>query len=428
MSGAVWLTVRQYLLLQREVETLEQTTYNAQLLDRLLADEALPVPDALTRLSRVEESVSLVRFRGVWSGTSSTVGPEVLPETLRATVRGGAAAQQRVGLPGGGLRMAVGVPLSGGEGIYYELFDLGDLDRGLRVLGAVLVGSVVLTPVLGMLLGRWAIRPALRPLATLSGAATAVAAGDVAARIDPGGDPDLADLAASFNRTAEALERRVRADARFATDVSHELRSPLTTIAATASLLEVHRDRLPDAGTEALDVLRAEVDRFGRLVADLLEISRVDSGDHDLVVEEVDPADLVRHGLEPHRRDRLHVDPEAAGLCVRTDKRRLHQVLVNLVGNAESHGRGLTAVTLRCDGDRLWVLVDDAGPGIPHDLRERVFERFARGPASRGGSGSGLGLALVERHLRLLGGIVEVRDAPGGGARFAVGLPLGGPL
>jgi two-component system, OmpR family, sensor histidine kinase MtrB len=427
MSGTVWLTVRQYLLLQREVETLEQATYNARLLDRLLADDAVPVPDALTRLSRIEESVSLVRFRGVWSGTSSTVGPEVLPPALRETVRGGTAAQQRVEGPGGALRLAVGVPLPGGDGTYFEVFELGALDRTLRVLGIALASAVLLTPALGMLLGRWAIRPALRPLATLSAAAAAVAAGDLGARIDPGGDPDLAELSTSFNRTADALERRVQADARFATDVSHELRNPLTTISATAGLLEVHRDRLPDGGAEALDVLRAEVARFERLVADLLEISRADAGADDLAVEAVDPAELVRHGLGPGRRDRLHVDPDAAGVRVRTDKRRLHQVLVNLVDNAESHGRGLRAVTVRRAADRVWILVDDRGPGIPPDLRERVFERFARGPAARTGSGSGLGLALVERHVRLLGGTVEVCDGPDGGARFAVGLPLGGP-
>lgn len=427
MSGTVWLTVRQYLLLQREVETLGQTTYNAKLLDRLLADDALPVPDALTQLSRAEESVSLVRYRGVWSGTSSTIGPDVLPDALRATVGDGTSAQQRVELPGGALQLAVGVPLPGGEGSYYEVFEMGTLDRALRVLAATLVGAVVLTPALGMALGRWAIRPALRPLATLSGAAAAIAAGDLEARIDPGGDPDLTELAGSFNRTAEALECRVRADARFATDVSHELRSPVTTIAATASLLEVHRDRLPDAGAEALDVLRAEVTRFERLVADLLEISRVDSGGHELVIDEVDPVNLVRHGLPPDRRDRLHVGPGLAGLRVRTDKRRLHQVLVNLVGNAESHGRGLTAVFVRREGGRVWILVDDAGPGVPPEMRERVFERFSRGPTSRAGRGSGLGLALVERHVRLLGGVVEVHDAPGGGARFGVGLPLEGP-
>lgn len=426
-GAAVWLTVRQYLVLQREVETLQQTSYNAQLLDRLLDDDALPVPDALTRLSRVEESVSLVRYRGVWSGTSSTVGPDALPAALRASVGDGTAAQQRVELPGGALQMAVGVPLPGGEGSYYEVFDLGELDRVLRVLGAALVGAAVLTPALGTALGRWAIRPALRPLATLSGVAAAIAAGNLAARIDPGGDPDLTELAGSFNRTAEALERRVRADARFATDVSHELRNPLTTIAATANLLEVHRGDLPDAGAEALGVLRAEVTRFERLVADLLEISRADSGDDELVLNEVQPADLVRHALPPDRRDRLHVDPAAAGLRLRTDKRRLQQVLANLVGNAESHGRGLTGVTLRRDGDGLWVLVDDAGPGVPPELGGRIFERFARGPTSRAGSGSGLGLALVERHVRLLGGVVEVQDAPGGGARFAVRFPLEGP-
>jgi Histidine kinase-, DNA gyrase B-, and HSP90-like ATPase len=122
-------------------------------------------------------------------------------------------------------------------------------------------------------------------------------------------------------------------------------------------------------------------------------------------------------------------DPEAAETVIRADRRRLERVVANLVENAEVHGRGLAGMqVLRADGT-IHLLVDDAGPGVPVQFRERVFERFARGPADGAprGDGAGLGLALVAEQVRLHGGRVWVEDRPGGGARFVVELPRDGP-
>ena len=113
---------------------------------------------------------------------------------------------------------------------------------------------------------------------------------------------------------------------------------------------------------------------------------------------------------------------------MRADKRRLDRVLANLVDNAVKHGGGVVAVTVSTDGPRLRVSVDDAGPGVPAHLRSRVFERFARAPATgrTDADGAGLGLALVHRHVRAMGGEVRVVPRAGGGARFVVELPAGG--
>ena len=120
------------------------------------------------------------------------------------------------------------------------------------------------------------------------------------------------------------------------------------------------------------------------------------------------------------------VSDAAAGVVVRADKRRLERVVGNLVDNADRHGKGLTAVTVDRLGDVARVLVDDNGPGVPADEREAVFGRFARGTGSRRSTteGSGLGLALVRRHVQAMGGTVEITGAPGGGARFVVHLPV----
>ncbi len=112
----------------------------------------------------------------------------------------------------------------------------------------------------------------------------------------------------------------------------------------------------------------------------------------------------------------------AGSVHIQADKHRLDQVVVNLVDNAEQHGHGVCEVAVSHAHGRITISVDDAGPGVPADLQRRIFERFARSGADPG-TGVGLGLAIVERHVRRLGGTVRVRDRPGGGARFVVDLP-----
>lgn len=424
MGAAVWLAVSQYLLAQRQATAEAQTVANAVRLEAALRASPLPPAELLAQLPRSTGSVSLVRYDGQWSTTSLAVGPEALGDLLVAAVGEGSTARQRIDL-GGRLALVVGTPLPGGAGSYFEVFALEDLEQTAEALGAALVVAALFAPLLGLGLGRWATRPALRPLARLSTAASALAGGDPSARIDPGDDRDLAPLAAAFNRTALLLGERLRADARFAADVSHELRSPLTALFGVAGLLESHRDRLPPDGEEALDLLRGELARFDRLVSDLLEISRGDAGAGELVLEDVVLADLVARSLPPRERALLTVEPHARDVVVLADKRRLDRVLANLVDNADKHGGGVVAVTVTADGPLAQVLVDDAGPGVPAPLRSRVFERFARNPttARAAADGAGLGLALVQRHVRAMGGVVRVTERPGGGARFVVGLP-----
>ena len=224
----------------------------------------------------------------------------------------------------------------------------------------------------------------------------------------------------------------MRRDTRFAGDVSHELRSPLTTMANAAAVLENRRDELSGTARRALDLLTGEVERFQRMVVDLLEISRDDPGraapDGD-DAEVLDLAELVaavtalRAGPAPA--------VEAAGpVPVRGDRRRLDRVVVNLLENADRYGGGPVRVAVTRSGGRARIEVDDAGPGVPEELREQVFERFTRGSrAGRRGddTGSGLGLALVALHVDRHGGSVHVEDRPGGGARFVVDLPEARP-
>ncbi|MGY1724394.1 ATP-binding protein [Blastococcus sp. SYSU DS0533] len=430
LAVAVWVAVSQFLLLQRERVTLVQTSDNAAQVQRSLATEGLDVAQVLAQLPRETGSTSLLVDAGAWTTTSLLVGRDDLPEELRELAVAGTPVRQRIELNGETV-MAVAVPLAELGSAYIEVFPLSELDRTYRVLGTVLAVAVLGSVPLALVVGWWVTGPTLRPLDRISAAAAAVAAGALDTRIDPRGDPSLTPIAASFNQTAEALEQRVRSDARFAADVSHELRSPLTTMVGALDLVEATADPGDAEQAEALALLRSEVERFERLVADLLEISRADAGSTDVVLEPLQLAALTREVVTRHRLDGataalLTVHPGAEGVLVCADKRRLERVLGNLLDNADKHGGGVTAVAVTRDGDLARVTVDDAGPGVAEADRDRIFERFARGAGSvrTRTEGAGLGLALVHRHVRLMGGAVHVQDAPGGGARFVVALPV----
>ena len=235
---------------------------------------------------------------------------------------------------------------------------------------------------------------------------------------------------------ANALQQRVERDARFTSDVSHELRSPLMTLAASVEVMQARREEMPERAQAALDLLVADVTRFQGLVEDLLEISRFDAGAIRLNLEDLLVAEFVRQAVAvssmPHTP--VTVADRAERVVIRGDRRRLARVVANLIDNARLHGGGDATVTVtEPDGEgdplgHIWIIVDDRGAGVPVEERQLVFERFARGAvAGRRSSsdGAGLGLALVDEHVRMHGGRVWIEDRPDGesGARFVLELP-----
>ncbi|WP_226363908.1 sensor histidine kinase [Pseudonocardia abyssalis] len=421
-ATVTWNLASDYMLRQRETSATLQAELNVRLVDASLRSGSEGLDDLLTGLSTDSESTVLLRRPEGWITSGRQVVPEQLPAALRALARQGTPARQRLMVDRVPV-LAVTHPVASAGTAYVELFPLSQLDRTFRFLSTVLAAGVALSALLGVALGAWASRRALRPLTELTVAASRVAGGDLRARLPEQGDPDLAPLAATFNRTAEALENRVRRDARFAGDVSHELRSPLTTMANAAEVLVRRRAEIPGVAGRALDLLLGETGRFQRMVVDLLEIS---SERDDGPSESVDLVDLVDHvvGVRPAARPVVErADPVP---MVQGDRRRLDRVVANLLDNAERYGGGPVRVAVLRHGDRARVEVDDAGPGVAEQYREVVFERFARGAEAgrRGGDGgSGLGLALVAQHVRYHGGAVWVEERPGGGARFVVEIP-----
>jgi two-component system, OmpR family, sensor histidine kinase MtrB len=439
LSAALSLTtyalVHHYLLDQGESTAVHETYAHARVLKRDLAYAGANLGEALSSLIDAEGTVTLAYRQGEWYSDSVSLGefsgtsrPASLPASLVRMVNDGVPARQRVmeqGVPA----VVVGVPLASVHADYFEIQTLGDLDRTLSLLAVVLFGCSVATTVGGFLVGRWASGRLVQPLHNIADVAAAISAGALDQRLPPSDDPDLALLAASFNEMVGALEERIKRDARFASDVSHELRSPLTTVQASLELLAASEAGLPPDGRRALDLLSDEIRRFSDMVQDLLEISRFDAGAANLDLEELALDDLVVNTVSAYSGGAVPVmvTPAASGTWLLGDRRRLQRVLVNLLDNAKAHGGGAVGVQVDRRGGQAEVAVEDLGPGVQLSERSAIFERFYRGAAAgrrAGSSGTGLGLALVAEHVRAHDGKVDVTDNPGGGARFIVRLPV----
>ncbi len=419
LAGLTYLFVSRYVVADRLSTATTESAVNAEAIALGLGRPGMSIPYLLDHLPRGQAKYSLLIHDGEWYTTSESHGSTMLPPGLVEISRSGETGNSRIN---DGKQLVTGTPVGHSGDAYFAIYPLDDLGGTLQILAVTLIVAALLTSACGLLVGRFASRVALRPLAELTTAASAVARGDLNARLHSEDDPDLGGLAQSFNRTAAQLQHRVAADARFAGDVSHELRTPLTTMLNSMQVIRNRQHELPETVREPIALLSDDLDRFRHLVVDLLEISRDDGGDPS-TAELVQIGDLVRRAADTAAgRPVTQLAPEVAGLTVLADKRRLERVVTNLVTNAEGHGEGCVVVAATVDRDHLRLVVDDCGPGIPPDKRDRVFERFARNGSAA--AGVGLGLAIVDRHVRWLGGTVSAEDRPGGGARFVVRVPL----
>jgi two-component system, OmpR family, sensor histidine kinase MtrB len=438
LSTSTWAFTRQSQLNQREVSAIDRLYRNGEQVRRtLLAGGETNLGDYLTGLPTPASQVIALVENGVVDDSASSTGRIVFEEdvhpALRDLVASGSPGSMRYRIADEPV-LAVGVPLPAANAQYYEIVSLQELERSFDLLAYYLTGASLVTALAGASLGWWASRRTLLPLIDVGIAAEAIAGGRLDTRLESANDPDLAVLVGSFNEMAAALQARIERDARFASDVSHELRSPLMTLAASIEVLETRRDELPERSRAALDLLIDDVNRFQQLVADLLEISRFDSGAAHLQLEPVVLAEFLTQAIRAASHDSVPVvaDGPLADLVVDVDKRRMARVVANLLDNAAKYAGGATEIRLRLVDDTVEIVVEDAGEGVAPDDRDRIFERFSRGgtAGSRAtDSGSGLGLALVTEHVRLHGGAVRVenRTDEQPGACFVITLPVDNP-
>jgi len=346
---------------------------------------------------------------------------DALPSALLTNVARGVNGYQRFDFENKPY-LGMGVYIAEFDGLYFEAFPLNTTERTLQTIATALIIGAAVTAIVAGGVGWWTSKRLLLPLSRVATAAGDIASGGLDTRMPPEADPDLARLATSFNDMADAVQTRIEREARFASDVSHELRSPITALSAAVEVLDARRGDLPDRTQQALDVVATQVRRFDQMVIDLLELSRIDAGSTELHREDVHIGDLVTRIAQRYGFGEVPVDiaPKVPTI-VRVDKLRFERVLANLLDNANQHGGGPIRIAIEPRGtNAMALIVDDAGPGVAHSERSRIFERFARGSAARHRVGTGLGLALVTEHAQAHGGDTWVEDRPGGGARFVV--------
>lgn len=298
----------------------------------------------------------------------------------------------------------------------------------LMVSASVLVG-------LGLLVW-YAVGVGLRPLRRMEDTAAQIAAGDLSQRIEePDPHTEVGRLGVALNVMLSRIEESVRARAaseqkmrRFLADASHELRTPLTSIRGYAELFRRGADRRPEDTATAMRRIEDESARMSRLVDDLLSLARLDEGRSDerapvdLAVLAADACSDVR-AIDHDRPITLDADT----VVVLGDEHQLRQVVGNLIGNASRHTPAGTPihVTVRPDGTRALLVVEDRGAGLPESDLVRVFDRFYRAEESRSraSGGTGLGLAIVAATMTAHQGRAWAENRADGGARFSIELP-----
>ncbi|WP_430498891.1 ATP-binding protein [Micromonospora trifolii] len=277
------------------------------------------------------------------------------------------------------------------------------------------------------------------PLRDMTAAAGAMARGDYTRRVRATSRDEVGELAQAFNKMAEDLHAADQRRRELIANVSHELRTPIT---ALQGVLENMVDGVADPEPAALRSALAQTERLGHLVADLLDLSRLDAGVVPLRRVRIDVGDFLDEAVEHATASasgagldvRFQLRDLPAPLTVHADPWRLHQVFANLLDNAARHSPpgGTVRVSAEEHGDQLRFEVSDEGQGIPPAERSRVFERFTRGDRSAGG-GTGLGLAIARWVVELHGGRIGVLDPAGPdrgdrpGCRIQVTIPCDGP-
>lgn len=453
LTGSATATVLAYREARTAILKRAQDSFQDNLHDRVTTvapDVDLPPTGrGLTELAeRVSQSLAgaplvISRYREL-EGTSDGLADRsrITPELREAVRTRSAMSFQRVTLDDIPY-LVVGTPVTFGDDgrasgleIYAVTSLRPEQDDTAALLTAVRDG-VAPVVLLSALLALLSARAVLRPVRDLGRATRKLAEGDLSIRVTAKGRDELANLAQDFNETADELqssvthlrdqEERAR---RFVADVSHELRTPLAAMTMVATVLEEDADQLPPDTAQAARTVSAETAKLSRLVDDLMEMSRFDSGAARLTPTDTDLAGAIRASLALRGwTDAVRTElPE--GVRAPLDRRRLDVIIANLVGNALRHGAPpvtLTAtVTVTGSTRRTAVIeVTDQGPGLSPEALAHVFDRFYKADAARTRSeGSGLGMAISLENARLHGGTIEATNAQEGGAVFTLTLPL----
>ena len=343
--------------------------------------------------------------------------------------------------------MDVAVPISGSgtdDGYVIYIVDNKQTVQSLnaeiitRILEAVLIGfaiSIVISLIISKTL--------LSPIQGMTRAAEAMADGDFSRKIRVESADEIGILAKTFNDMAkqietmlEELKKAEKLRREFVANVSHELRTPLTSIRTYAETMSDNQELPQEVEDEFLRVIINECDRMAKIVQDLLELSRFDSGNTKITSEQFSLERSLRdvHAaivLEAKKRDHtLNLELEWKLPRIIGDRARIEQVLMNIISNALKYtpNGGTIDISSGSTGANVWVKVEDNGIGIPQEDLERVFDRFYRveKARSREAGGTGLGLSIAKEIVTRHGGDLMIESTQGVGTTVTMTLPVGG--
>lgn len=378
---------------------------------------------------------------------SNLLDPKSIPASLSDRVRKGKDITYQyinmhyisgINVPGLAIGQKVQIP-NAGQYEMYIVFSLANQEMTLNLINTYLLIAGIILLLLITLITWVVVRQVLKPVREAARIATEFTAGDFSQRMKVYSQDEISTLGNAFNEMAESLEQQIarlenlsRVQQRFVSDVSHELRTPLTTLRMASEVIHASKDTFDPTVTRSAELLVAQLDRFERLLEDLLEVSRFDAEVAVLEAVDFDIVQLVNRCAEDlalvakGRKTQIFIKSAESAVMIKADIRRVERILRNLLANAIDHAEELQIdVQIEASDHDVAVGVRDYGVGLDESALTRVFDRFWRADPSRARTrgGTGLGLSIALEDARLHNGELEAWGRPGRGAHFVVTLP-----
>jgi two-component system, OmpR family, sensor histidine kinase MtrB len=321
----------------------------------------------------------------------------------------------------------------------YIIFSLANQEKTLDLISrSLFLGGFILLLLVALI--TWlVVRQVVSPVREAALIATEFTAGDFRKRLKVESQDEISTLGLAFNEMAESIEKQIarlenlsRVQQRFVSDVSHELRTPLTTLRMASEVIYSTKDTFDPIVARSAELLVAQLDRFEKLLEDLLEVSRFDAEVAVLEAVDFDMVQLVQRCADDlglvakERKTEIYVNSSEPVIMIKADIRRVERILRNLLANAIDHSEELQIdVRIVASDHDLAVGVRDYGIGLDENALTRVFDRFWRADPSRARTrgGTGLGLSIALEDARLHNGELEAWGRPGRGSHFVVTLP-----
>ena len=321
----------------------------------------------------------------------------------------------------------------------YIIFSLANQEKTLDLISrSLFLGGFILLLLVALI--TWlVVRQVVSPVREAALIATEFTAGDFRKRLKVESQDEISTLGLAFNEMAESIEKQIarlenlsRVQQRFVSDVSHELRTPLTTLRMASEVIYSTKDTFDPVVARSAELLVAQLDRFEKLLEDLLEVSRFDAEVAVLEAVDFDMVQLVQRCADDlglvakERKTEIYVNSSEPVIMIKADIRRVERILRNLLANAIDHSEELQIdVRIVASDHDVAVGVRDYGIGLDENALTRVFDRFWRADPSRARTrgGTGLGLSIALEDARLHNGELEAWGRPGRGSHFVVTLP-----